>query len=67
MLTSAEKDTAWSLPVASYLVIIMGVQSYEGKEHRYVDYPMDELQIMGRACRPLEDDRSHCVLMCQQT
>ncbi|KAG1730314.1 putative RNA helicase, partial [Suillus lakei] len=64
----ASKDTAWSLPVASYMVIIMGVQYYEGKEHRYVDYPvMDVLQMMGRACRPMEDDRSRCVLMCQQT
>ncbi|EGO30085.1 putative RNA helicase [Serpula lacrymans var. lacrymans S7.9] len=64
----ASKDTAWSLPVASYMVIIMGVQYYEGKEHRYADYPvMDVLQMMGRACRPMEDDRSRCVLMCQQT
>ncbi|KAF9006973.1 Sec63 Brl domain-containing protein [Cyathus striatus] len=64
----ASKDTAWSLPVASYMVIIMGVQYYEGKEHRYIDYPvMDVLQMMGRACRPLEDERSRCVLMCQQT
>ncbi|KAJ2934391.1 hypothetical protein H1R20_g2701, partial [Candolleomyces eurysporus] len=64
----ASKDTAWSLPVASYMVIIMGVQSYEGKEHRYIDYPvMDVLQMMGKACRPLEDERSRCVLMCQAT
>ncbi|KAF9003722.1 Sec63-domain-containing protein [Hymenopellis radicata] len=64
----ASKDTAWSLPVASYMVVIMGVQYYEGKEHRYVDYPvMDVLQMMGRACRPKEDERSRCVLMCQQT
>ncbi|KDR76589.1 hypothetical protein GALMADRAFT_139507 [Galerina marginata CBS 339.88] len=64
----ASKDTAWSLPVASYMVIIMGVQFYEGKEHRYVDYPvMDVLQMMGKACRPLEDENSRCVLMCQQT
>lgn len=64
----ASKDTAWSIPVASYMVIIMGVQFYEGKEHRYIDYPvMDVLQMMGRACRPKEDDRSRCVLMCQQT
>jgi pre-mRNA-splicing helicase BRR2 len=46
----------------------MGVQFYEGKEHRYIDYPvMDVLQMMGRACRPIEDERSRCVLMCQQT
>ncbi|KAJ8517086.1 hypothetical protein ONZ45_g5700 [Pleurotus djamor] len=64
----ASKDTAWSLPVASYMVIIMGVQFYEGKEHRYIDYPvMDVLQMMGKACRPMEDERSRCVLMCQQT
>ncbi|KAF8970308.1 Sec63-domain-containing protein [Flammula alnicola] len=64
----ASKDTAWSLPVASYMVIIMGVQFYEGKEHRYIDYPvMDVLQMMGKACRPLEDESSRCVLMCQQT
>ncbi|KAK0203464.1 putative RNA helicase [Desarmillaria ectypa] len=64
----ASKDTAWSIPVASYMVIIMGVQYYEGKEHRYVDYPvMDVLQMMGRACRPRDDERSRCVLMCQQT
>lgn len=50
------------------MVIIMGVQFFEGKEHRYVDYPvMDVLQMMGRACRPREDERSRCVLMCQQT
>ena len=56
------------MPVSSYMVIIMGVQFYEGKEHRYVDYPvMDVLQMMGRACRPLEDEKSRAVLMCQQT
>ncbi|KAK0436333.1 uncharacterized protein EV420DRAFT_238908 [Desarmillaria tabescens] len=54
--------------MASYMVIIVGVQYYEGKEHRYVDYPvMDVLQMMGRACRPKDDERSRCVLMCQQT
>ncbi len=50
------------------MVVITGVQFYEGKEHQYVDYPvMDVLQMMGKACRPLEDKNSCCVLMCQQT
>jgi len=50
------------------MVIIMGVQYFEGKEHRYVDYPIvDVLQMMGRACRPTLDDKSRAVLMCQQT
>ncbi len=50
------------------MVIIMGVQSFEGQEHRYVDYAIaDVLQMMGRACRPAVDTSSRCVLMCQQT
>lgn len=49
------------------MVVIMGVQYYEGKEHRYIDYPItDILQMMGRACRPSTDASSTCVLMCQQ-
>ncbi|WOO77743.1 U5 small nuclear ribonucleoprotein helicase [Vanrija pseudolonga] len=64
----ASKDTAWSLPVTSYMVIIMGVQYFDGQEHRYVDYAIaDVLQMMGRACRPTIDTSSRCVLMCQQT
>jgi pre-mRNA-splicing helicase BRR2 len=50
------------------MVIIMGVQYYEGKEHPYVDYSvMDIPQMMGKACRPLDDKQIRCVLMCQQT
>ena len=50
------------------MVIIMGVQYYEGKEHRYVDYPiMNILQMMGHACCPTEDECSQCMLTCQQT
>jgi pre-mRNA-splicing helicase BRR2 len=49
------------------MVIIMGVQYYEGNEHRYVDYPvMEVLKMMGRT-RPATDELSRCVLMCQQT
>ncbi len=67
-LLTPGKDVAWSLPMASYMVIIMGVQYFEGREHRYVDYPVtDVLKMMGKACHPTEDDRSRCVLMCQQT
>lgn len=42
--------------MAAHLVVIMGTQYYDGKEHRYADYPIaDILQMMGRACRPRED------------
>nr|ODN85918.1 pre-mRNA-splicing helicase BRR2 [Cryptococcus depauperatus CBS 7841] len=64
----ASKDSSWSLPVTSYMVIIMGVQYFDGQEHRYVDYAIaDVLQMMGRACRPQIDTSSRCVFMCQQT
>lgn len=63
----ASKETAWSIPFSAYMVIIMGVQTYEGKEHRYVDYPFtDILQMMGKACRPQQDASSRCVLMVPQ-
>jgi hypothetical protein len=40
-----------TLLVASHMVITMGVQYYEGKEHHYIDYPvMDVLQMMGHTC-----------------
>ncbi|KAG2051377.1 Sec63-domain-containing protein [Suillus hirtellus] len=52
----ASKDTAWSLPVASYMVIIMGMQYYEGKEHRYVNYPvMDILQMIDHLSELVEN------------
>ncbi|WWC58973.1 uncharacterized protein I303_101518 [Kwoniella dejecticola CBS 10117] len=64
----ASKDTAWSLPVTSYMVIVMGVQSFDGQEHRYVDYAIaDVLQMLGSACRPSIDSSSRCILMMQQT
>lgn len=50
------------------MVIIMGVQQYDGQEHRYRDYAIaDVLQMMGRACRPDVDESSRCVLMAQAT
>ncbi|KAI5988863.1 hypothetical protein EDC04DRAFT_2588662, partial [Pisolithus marmoratus] len=54
---------AWSLPVTSHMVIIMGIQYYKGKEHCYIDYPM--IDFLGHVCQPTEDKQSQC--MCQQT
>jgi hypothetical protein len=28
-------------------MVIMGVQFYEGKEHRYIDYPVMDVQTLG--------------------
>lgn len=61
----ASRDTCWGISMSSHMVIVMGTQYFEGKEHRYVDYPMkDVLQMIGRACRPSEDETGKCVLMC---
>lgn len=50
--------------MTAHLVIIMGTQYYEGSQHRYRDYLLsDVLQMLGRACRPAEDERSRAVLM----
>ena len=42
----------------------MGTQFFEGREHRYIDYPIsDILQMFGKASRPLVDKSSRGVLM----
>ncbi|CAG8952610.1 hypothetical protein HYFRA_00009716 [Hymenoscyphus fraxineus] len=60
----ASRDVCWELDCNAHLVVVMGTQYYEGREHRYVDYPLSEvLQMFGKASRPLEDKLSRGVLM----
>ncbi len=60
----ASREVCWELDCTAHLVIVMGTQYYEGREHRYVDYPLSEvLQMFGKASRPLEDKISRGVLM----
>ena len=41
-----------------------GTEYYDGKTHRYVDFPItDVLQMMGRAGRPQFDDSGIAVIM----
>ncbi|UZJ56862.1 hypothetical protein CBS101457_006182 [Exobasidium rhododendri] len=65
------KEMAWSCPMKAHLVLIMSCQSYEGREHRYVDYPMsDVLQMVGKATlgsSESEEITSKCVLLVQST
>ena len=59
------RDCCWEVQTPAHLVIIMGTQFFEGREHRYIDYPISEiLQMLGKAGRPLEDSKSKGVLMC---
>lgn len=58
----------WSAPGPAHLVVIMDTVYYEGREHRYIDYPTtDILQMTGLACRPRSDDSGVCVLLCHSS
>ncbi|ORY19390.1 Sec63 Brl domain-domain-containing protein [Clohesyomyces aquaticus] len=50
------RDSCWEVENNAHMVVIMGTQFYEGREHRYVDYPISEiLQMFGKAGRVGED------------
>ncbi|KAL2358149.1 DEAD/DEAH box helicase domain-containing protein [Cryomyces antarcticus] len=58
------RDSCWEISSNAHLVVVMGTQFFEGREHRYIDYPISEvLQMFGKAGRPLEDKSSKGVLM----
>ncbi|EOO02053.1 putative sec63 brl domain-containing protein [Phaeoacremonium minimum UCRPA7] len=60
----ASRDVCWELDCTAHLVVVMGTQYFEGREHRYVDYPLSEvLQMFGKALRPSKDGRGRGVLM----
>jgi pre-mRNA-splicing helicase BRR2 len=60
----ASRESVWGMNLKAGLVIIMGSQYFEGKEHRYVDYPIpDILQMLGKASKSV-GDTACCVLMC---
>eukprot|EP01116_Phalansterium_solitarium_P019909 TRINITY_DN5728_c0_g1_i2.p1 TRINITY_DN5728_c0_g1~~TRINITY_DN5728_c0_g1_i2.p1 ORF type:complete len:2045 (+),score=776.70 TRINITY_DN5728_c0_g1_i2:174-6308(+) len=60
----ATYNMCWGLDLSAYLVVIMGTQYYDGKEHQYTDYPIaDVLQMMGRASRT-EEQLGKVVLFC---
>lgn len=58
-------NMCWSMPGPSSLVVILDTVYYEGREHRYVDYPLTDLiQMVGLASRPLLDDTGKCIILC---
>jgi pre-mRNA-splicing helicase BRR2 len=58
------RDSCWEIESRAHLVIVMGTQFFEGREHRYIDYPINEiLQMFGRSGRVGEDKSSKGVLM----
>lgn len=62
----ASRDVCWELECTAHLVIIMGTQFFDGREHRYIDYPIsDTLQMFGKATQA-SDKAAKGVLMVPQ-
>ncbi|KAF2132591.1 pre-mRNA splicing helicase-like protein [Dothidotthia symphoricarpi CBS 119687] len=58
------RDACWEIDSSAHLVIVQGTQFFEGREHRYVDYPASEiLQMFGKAGRVGQDKSAKGVLM----
>ncbi|KAK3077742.1 hypothetical protein LTS18_009435, partial [Coniosporium uncinatum] len=58
------RDSCWEVDANAHQVIVMGTQFFEGREHRYIDYPIAEmLQMFGKAGRAGEDKKANGVLM----
>jgi pre-mRNA-splicing helicase BRR2 len=64
----ATEQLSWGMTMSAHLVIIMDTKKFDGRENRYVDYPIhDVLQMMGRASRPGVDTSGMCVLLTQNS
>lgn len=59
---------AWGVNLPAHLVIVKGTEYFDGKESRYVDYPVtDVLQMMGRAGRPQFDNEGVACVMVEES
>merc|ERR1719160_1884397 len=64
----ATEQLCWGMTMLAHLVIVMDTKKFDGRENRYVDYPIhDVLQMMGRASRPGLDQSGMCVLLTQNS
>jgi pre-mRNA-splicing helicase BRR2 len=62
------EQLSWGMTMLAHLVVIMDTKKFDGRENRYVDYPIhDVLQMMGRASRPGIDQSGMCVLLTQNS
>ncbi|OWR54796.1 putative pre-mRNA-splicing helicase BRR2, partial [Danaus plexippus plexippus] len=66
-LCVAAAELAYAFTAHVHTVIVADTSVYNGKLHCYEQYPVTTvLQMLGRACRPLEDEHAVAVLMCAQ-
>jgi len=57
-------ELCWQLNSIAHLVVIMGTETYDGRERRHVDYKIgDMLHMMGRHST---GSTGKCVIMCHQ-
>ncbi|CAD7931404.1 unnamed protein product [Amoebophrya sp. A25] len=60
----AAQSLAYGMTEVAHLVVVMDTVRYDGREGRFVDYPVaDLLQMIGRASRPNIDNSGLCVLL----
>ena len=58
-------DMCWEIDLSAHFTVIMGTESYDGKEQRYVDHSIsDVLQMMGKAGRAGLDVNAKCLVLC---
>ena len=58
-------DLCWALATPAHLVVVMETTYYEGREHRFVSYPVtDMMQMLGLASRPNVDHSGKAVILC---
>eukprot|EP01138_Halocafeteria_seosinensis_P016461 gb/GECG01016792.1/.p1 GENE.gb/GECG01016792.1/~~gb/GECG01016792.1/.p1 ORF type:complete len:2228 (+),score=336.86 gb/GECG01016792.1/:1-6684(+) len=66
----ATGSSAWGMRLTAHLVVVLDTQTYDGREHRYVDYPIpDMLKMISRASRDDSEDSGgssscRCVILC---
>ena len=61
----ATHGVAFELPLRARLVVLVGTQRFDGREHRYVDLPIaDVLHVMGKAGRQGVDGAGRFALLC---
>ena len=55
-------DLCWRLRCTAHLIVIMGTESYDGREGRHVDYPLSDLLHMIGRHHP--ESSAKCVILC---
>eukprot|EP00041_Stephanoeca_diplocostata_P037706 m.1438323 g.1438323 ORF g.1438323 m.1438323 type:complete len:1940 (+) comp25090_c1_seq3:91-5910(+) len=60
----ATSTLAWGVNMPAHLVVVKGTEFFDGKQKRYVDFPItDVMQMMGRAGRPQYDTEAVAVVL----